>query len=251
MNRFSSALFVALALVLPGAALAASVNLSPTTVSVTPGKVFTVTLTAEPVGAHLYTVRANVSFDPALVTVTDFTFAPKWLALSTSGYDSIDNTNGMLVKTAGYPGGITAPTVFGTVTFRAKAAGTAHITVTGQSMLLDENSKNTISGTQGAAQVVISAPAQVKTTPVVKKTTVKSTTKLAATVKPAVATSSESETVATTSIALATSTIATTSALAAAGAAGFSFGSPLGILLILLALAIIAGGTWYYRRRMN
>ncbi len=250
MNRFSSALIVVLALILPVSAFAASVNLSPTVVSVTQGELFTVTISADPAGVKAYTVRTNLSFDASLVTVTDFTLAPKWLALSTAGYDSIDNTNGVLVKTAGYPGGITAPTVFGTITFKAKAAGTAHLNVMGQSMVLDENSKNAISGTQGTTQVVISAPIQVKITPVVKKTTVKSATELAATVKPSVAASSSSETVATTSIALATSTVATTSALAAAGAAGFPLGSPLGILIILLVLAIIAGGAWYYRRRV-
>ncbi len=242
MNRILSALVVAFALVLPGAAMAASVNLSPATVSVTPGKTFTVTVTAEPAGADVYTVRANVSFDPALVQVTGFALAPKWLALSMSGYDSIDNTNGMLIKTAGYPGGITAPTVFGTVTFTAKAAGTAHLSVTGQSMLLDENSKNTLSGTQGATQVTVSAPAPVKakTTETKTETATKPTVKSAAVT--AVATSSTSTTT-------ATSTVATTSALAAAaGAAGASSGSTTGLWLAILAVAIVAGGFWYYRR---
>lgn len=249
MSRIFSMVVIALAFALPASSLAATLGLSPTTISVTPGKVFTVTLTAVPEGAKLYTVRSNVSFDSALVTVTNFAFAPKWLALSTTGYDSIDNTNGLLVKTAGYPGGITAPTVFGTITFQAKVAGTAHIDVTGQSMLLDENSKNTISGTQGITQVVISAPSPVKpikTVVVVKKPVVK-----VAVLAPKVATTSAPVVVATGTEPVAPIAVATTSALAAAGATGFSFGSPLGILLILLMIALVAGGTWYYRRRMN
>ena len=245
MSRIFSVVVVALAFLFPASSFAATVNLAPTTLSVTPGKVFTVTLTAEPEGTKLYTVRSNVSFDPALVTVTNFAFAPKWLALSTTGYDSIDNASGLLVKTAGYPGGITAPTVFGTITFRAKTAGTAHIDVTGQSMLLDANSKNTLSGTQGTAQVMIAVPSPVKTVAVVKPVV-----RVAVAAPAVVATStptvvaSGTETVAPTAVA-----IATTSALAAAAASGSSFSSLQSILLGLLVLVLIGGGVWWYRRR--
>lgn len=250
MNRFSFVLIAALAFVLPGAAMAATVDISPTTVSVTPGKTFTVTLTADPAGAKVYTTRANVSFDPALVSVTGFTLAPKWLALQASGYDAIDNAGGTLIKTAGYPGGLTAPTVFGTVTFTAKAAGTATVQITSKSMMLDDTSTNTLAGTQGSAVVTIAAPAQklapAETAPVAKpvvKPVVKAAKSVA--VETTVATTSE---VATTSDARATSTIATTSALAAAGAAGFSLGTMTYVWLAVLVLVAIAGWAWYRRR---
>ena len=250
MNRILSTLVVALALALPGAAVAATINLSPMSVTVTPGKTFVVTVTADPSGTKAYTVRANVSFDPSLVQVTGFTLSPKWLALQASGYDSIDNTGGTLVKTAGYPGGLTAPTTFGTVTFTAKAAGVAHITVSSQSMVLDENSKNALSGTKGATEATISAPTPVKTETktTATKPAVKSTTKPAVTKVAATTPSSTTAAAATTS---ATSTIATTSALAAAGATGFALGSVSGMTLIVFVIAIIAGGFWYYRRRVN
>ena len=247
MNRTLSIIFAALALALPASVSAASISLSPSTVSVTPGKTFTVTLTAVPSGAKVYTARANVSFDPALVSVSGFDLASDWLALKAGGYDLVDNTNGSLIKTAGYPGGVTAPTVFGTVTFTAKAAGTAAISVTGQSMMLDDNNKNALSGTQGSAVATIAAatapapaPAPAKTTaaaksapkPVVAKTSVVSTT---------TATMTESATT--------TPTASPTPALAAAGAAAKpSSGSAVYVWLAALAVVLIGGLVWYRKR---
>lgn len=236
------------ALIMPASAFASSIALTPTDVAPKVNQTFTLTITADPASAKAYTVRANISFDPALVQFVSFSYAPKWLVLSQTGYDTEDNTNGVLVKTAGYPGGFTSPTVLGTATFRAKAAGTSTIHVTTDSLILDSNGKNTVIGTQGATQVIAVTPVQAKTTTVTKSAT-KSTTKSASAVKHA--STSAPKIASATSTDQATSTLATTSALAAAGAAGFSFGSLKGILLILLVLALVTGGAWYYRRQTN
>ncbi|MFA6414787.1 MAG: cohesin domain-containing protein [Candidatus Paceibacterota bacterium] len=223
-------------------ALAASISLSPTTVSVHAGDTFNVSVTADPASIKLYSVRANVSFDPSLVQVTNFSFASTWISISQPGYDSIDNANGTLVKAAGYPGGFTSATKLGTITFKAIKTGTAAITSTNSSLLLDSVSKNQISGTQGGVSVSIaSAPTTpVKTTP--KPTTVSSTK----TKTPVVTSVVEpiAEEISTTS-----TTIATSSLLAAVnGAITFGTGSPIvSALFSAVVVLLVIYGLYYYR----
>ena len=250
MNRTLFIISAALALALPASVSAASISLSPSTVSVTPGKTFTVTLTAVPSGAKVYTARANVSFDPALVSVSGFDLASDWLALKAGGYDLVDNANGALVKTAGYPGGVTAPTVFGTVTFTAKASGTATISVTGQSMMLDDSNKNALSGTQGSAVATIAAATAPAPAPALAKTTVatKSAPKPAV-AKTTAAVSAATSTATTTESATTTPVAASTTSLAAAGtAAKPSSGSAVYVWLAALAVVLIGGLVWYRNR---
>ncbi len=253
MNRIFSTLIIGLALVLPASVFASTVNLSPTTVSVTPGKVFTVQVMANPNGAHVYTVRANISFNPALVQVTNFTFAPKWLALSTSGYDVTNNTTGSLIKTAGYPGGITSSTAFGVITFKAKAMGSAHIAVTNKSLTLNANSKNTVSGTQGSSAVTIVVPPTPKlTTKPVYKQPIKKVVKTSAykthTYKNTAALSAAVvNTVATTAVATTTATSSANQMTAAAGNTGTKNNTPIIIIAILAALAVLL---WFGRKQL-
>src|SRR3989339_294520 len=141
----------------PAAAFASTITLAPETVATTAGKSFSVTVGVNPTSGKAYTVRANLSFDPTALTLTGFTFAPKWMALPQEGYDTEDNTNGVMAKTGGYPGGITAPTTLGTATFKAKKSGTAMITATADSLILDAGNKNTVAGSQGSVQVTIAA----------------------------------------------------------------------------------------------
>src|SRR3989338_1645479 len=94
---------------------------------------------------------------PIAAFASSITLAPKWMALPQEGYDVEDNTNGLLAKTGGYPGGITAPTTLGTATFKAKKTGTATIAGTADSLILDAGNKNTVAGSQGSVQVTIAA----------------------------------------------------------------------------------------------
>ena len=252
MNRIFSTLIIGLALVLPASVFASTVNLSPTTVSVTPGKVFTVQVMANPNGAHVYTVRANISFNPALVQVTNFTFAPKWLALSTSGYDVTNNTTGSLIKTAGYPGGITSSTAFGAITFKAKAMGSVHIAVTNKSLVLDANSKNTVSGTQGSSVVTVAIPPTPKPTvkAPVKKTIVpthKTVVKKEAVAKPIFVKATTTTSTATgTKIATTGSGTTTLPLQASASASG---GRNAKFIFAILAIVVIGVILWINRKR--
>ena len=231
-----------IALLAPISALAASVSLSPTSVSVNTGDTFSVSIIADPSSTKLYSVRANVSFDASLVQATNFSFASTWMSIAQPGYDSIDNANGVLIKAAGYPGGFASATKLGTVTFKALKTGTATIIGTNSSLLLDADSKNQISGTQGSVSVSIaSAPTPVKTIP--KTTTVSpAKTKTQAVKAPIVIASTTTST--TTS-----STLATSSLLAAVnGAITLGTDSPIvSALLSAIVVLLVIYGLYYYR----
>jgi len=153
-----------------GTASASTITLGPSTVSVTKGQTFTVTVNVEPAGVKLYTIKGVVTYPADILEATAFAFAagtPAWIPLSQSGYDSM--TAGNVTKTAGFPGGFTTAKAFGTITFRAKESGVATIAVSPQSLAYDAQSKNTLTGEQGLSAVTITAPAPAPKTPTTPK----------------------------------------------------------------------------------
>lgn len=147
-----------LALFVAVPAYAATITLSPMTISVVKGQNVSIVIHVDPTGSKLYTVKSSVSFPASLLEMTSFTQSASWVPLSMTGYDSVDNSNGVVVKTAGYPSGFSNVTTFGTLVFRAKESGTAIISVANVSFAYDAQSKNTLSGTQGSAVVTVTAP---------------------------------------------------------------------------------------------
>lgn len=142
-----------------GLAAAATLSLSPANVSVIRGQTFIMTVALNPQGAANYTVKVKLNYPVALLEVQSFTFASAWLPLTQSGYDLIDNTNGVLIKTAGYPGGISSLASFGTVSFRAKATGSGSVSISSDSAAYDSGSRNVLTGLPVLASVAVSAPA--------------------------------------------------------------------------------------------
>jgi len=156
-------LFLVLAgLVLAGTAYAASVSLSPVSVSVEKGKTFSVTAVVDPASAKIYTSKMELSYPADVLEITSFTLASKWMALSQEGYDLIDNAAGKIVKTAGYPGGLTTKQSFGTIVFKAKKSGEAVIKVSSGTQLFDASSNNV---SAGMAEVAVAVSEPVVTAP--------------------------------------------------------------------------------------
>lgn len=146
-----------------GSAFAATLSLSPANVSVTQGQTFAMTVALNPQGQASYTVKVELSYPAALLEVQSFTFASSWLPLTQSGYDLIDNANGRLIKTAGYPGGLSGPATFGTVSFRAKSSGSGNVALAANSSAFDANSQNTLTGLPVSAVLTVNAPAATAT----------------------------------------------------------------------------------------
>ncbi|MFZ2303974.1 MAG: cohesin domain-containing protein [Minisyncoccia bacterium] len=171
MNKLFKFLAVSMfALFVAMPAYAATITLSPTIISVVKGQSISIAIQADPAGSKLYTVKSSVSFPATLLEMTSFTQSTGWVPLSMPGYDSVDNTSGTVVKTAGYLGGFSNATSFGTLVFRAKESGTATISVANSSFAYDAQSKNTISGTQGVSVVTVTASSVAVTpSPVITK----------------------------------------------------------------------------------
>ena len=158
-----------------GTAFAATtVVLSPTSFNTNPGKTFTVNISVDTGSLKNYAEKIELGFPADLLEVKSFDLAPSWMALTATGYDSIDNTNGVLVKSAGFPGGLSGVVNFGTITFSAKKVGSASIKVGSGSQYFDSSSQFAMGGNEVAVTVTLPAltatpvhttsPAPVKTT---------------------------------------------------------------------------------------
>src|SRR3989344_3109057 len=97
----------ALALALPTLA-ATTVSLSPASVSVKSGQIFNVSVTVNPQGINNYAEKIELKYPADILQVNSFTLNSAWMALTQPGYDLIDNTNGVLIKSACYPGGLSS-----------------------------------------------------------------------------------------------------------------------------------------------
>ena len=145
---------------------ATSVSFTPVNVSVNQGQTFTLTIGVNPQGVKNYTAKIELHYPADLLEVKSFTFANSWMPLSQSGYDLIDNTNGVFIKTAGYPGGMSSAITFGTVSFLAKKSGNGTIALNSNSFVLDANNQNVLTDPSVQTAVAISAPlTSVQTTP--------------------------------------------------------------------------------------
>jgi len=152
-------------IVLAMPALAATtVSLSPVSVKAVSGKSFNVVIAVNPQGVSNYTEKIELDYPADLLQVKSFSLGSNWMALSQTGYDLIDNTNGKLIKTAGYPGGISSSATFGTISFYAKKAGSGTIKLGSGSLALDANNQNVLSGAPSIS-VAITAPASVPAAP--------------------------------------------------------------------------------------
>lgn len=121
-------------------ASAATLIFSPSTVNVTTGNSFNVQVSVDPV-VKVGAVEVQLNYPADLLEVTSFTLDSNWMAAPDN---SINNTTGVAIKSGGYPGGITTQKVFGTVSFRAKKAGSATVSLGAKSMALNASSANVL-----------------------------------------------------------------------------------------------------------
>lgn len=126
------------------AATTATLSLNAATVAA--GSSFTVTVAVDPAKTANYAEKLVLDYPADMLEATSFTYGSTWMPLTQSGYDSIDNSKGVLMKTAGYPSGITSLTTFGTVTFRAKHAGSGTITIDSGAQAFEGNTPSALTG---------------------------------------------------------------------------------------------------------
>ncbi len=141
-------IFLGIITIFPNTIFAANFTLSPTKLSYTVGDIITIPVSVNPNGVTIYTVSLNMNIPSDLLSIQSFTMNDAWMPLKQAGYDSIDNINGVLIKTGGYPGGFNSTTAFGRITLKAKKAGTASIVLNSTSNILDKDNLNKNSGSQ-------------------------------------------------------------------------------------------------------
>lgn len=220
---------------------ATTASLSPAVVNITPGQTFNVVVAVNPQGVSNYAEKLEIDYPADTLEVTSFTFSSNWMALTQPGYDSTDNTNGVLVKTAGYPGGFSSSLTFGTVSFHAKKAGSGIIKIGNSSLAFEANSQTVITGS--GATFAVTAPAIAPAPVVTPKKAVQTT------VTPTPASTGQATEVTpaqTTGEVNPTSQQPQVAAVAAANTGGSSM--PMWAWLALIAILVIGGGWWAYNR---
>jgi hypothetical protein len=142
-----------------GTVFASSLTFSPADISAKVGSTVKVKIQVNPADIKNFTVRAVVKFPADLLGVRSFAFESGWIPVTQSGYDLVNNTAGILAKTAGYPGGLTKTATLGTITFEVKKSGTGIIKFSDDSLALDATNKNLITSTSTAEiRIAVSTP---------------------------------------------------------------------------------------------
>ena len=143
---------------------ATTASFTPASVKVATGQQFNMVVMVDPAGTKNYAEKIEVDFPADTLEVISFTLGNGGMALSQPGYDSLDNTNGVMIKTAGYAGGISSPTLIGTILFTAKKSGSGTIKIGSQSAAFQVSGQSAISGAS-ASFTVSSAIVSLKKSP--------------------------------------------------------------------------------------
>ncbi len=134
--------FVLLSVAIP--ASAATINLVPESVSVPAGEQFSFAISVDAGSEKAVTVKSALSYPEDLLEPVSFSFATNLIPLSQTGYDQM--SGGMIIKTAGFPGGFTGTRDLGTITFKAKQTGSADVSIAASSLILNTQNVNVLSG---------------------------------------------------------------------------------------------------------
>ena len=240
-------LYLALAffVLLPVMASAATFSFTPSTGSFAPGETFEVVVFVNPsAGEEITTAKLSAVFSASVLEIVSFSQASGWIPLTQPGYDLIDNSAGKLEKTGGFPLRVTESKIFGTLTLKAKSAGSATLSVAGDSLMLDVANANKYVASAGASFTIVAlapttTPPATPTTPTGVSGTVVSPTPTAD--------SSAAGEATTTDEVVATST--TQSQTAAVAAAEGSSGTKNLMYYIFVALLLLVAGGLYLRKR--
>lgn len=156
----TAALLIALAgLTIAIPASAATITSSRSQVSAQVGNIITVQYTLNPAGERQYSAKLVLNYSPQVLSLSSFQYGDNWIALSQTGYDRVDNVNGTLIKTGGYPKGTADPVLFGTAQFRVIGSGNTTIALSGDSFVHNASRQNTLTGGPVTAVTATRAPA--------------------------------------------------------------------------------------------
>lgn len=159
MKQFLSVVVIGMMLFLPGisqAAGAASMSLDQASYSVERGEQFDVTVSVNPNGEALDTVRAVVTFDPTRVQVRNVSLVGAFDRVAPGNY--WDNETGKVSWGAfTLEGPVAAESSFITITFLGLQEGSGEIEISGDSRAIANGEEKIDTGNLGAAEVNVTA----------------------------------------------------------------------------------------------
>ncbi len=247
-TTFASAVAIAAFAIAP-LAYASTISYAPASVSVTEGQTFSVGVSVDPGAEKAYGVQLEATFPSDAIEATGMTLESGWISPASPSI-----TAGKLTQMAGVGGGFSTKKMLGTISFKAKKAGTATIAVADSSIVSNAQGANMLAGSQGTSVVTVAAiaaapaPALVLVAPAPAPQVPKQTTENAVTA-PA---TGESESAGSQATAIPEvipeGVIAQPAAAALADIGGFSTTS---MILIGLTLLVIVGGLWFWRRERS
>lgn len=172
----STLIYLTLIIVIPSNHVSATTaSLFTSNNQVTVGQNFVVRVSIVPNTVN-FAEKIEIKFPSDILEAKSFTFANNWIALSQNDYDIVDNVNGIITKTAGYPSGVSSPTEFGTIVFQAKKAGSGTIVIGEKSLAFEANAQNQITGyplsiaINANVPAVVSSPSSKISTPSISPT---------------------------------------------------------------------------------
>lgn len=245
-NSFITILLLGALVLLPSAAHAATVELSPNSLSREVGETMALNITVDPaLGETAYTAKVQLTYPTDVLDFESFTLSSDWQALTQAGYDVEDEADGVIIKTAGLPGGFSDARSFGTITFTGTGAGNGAIEAVDASIIFDENNDDIAEALPTTVAVSVSeVTTQVQTTP--EDTTSVPQTQVVETP----AEEGESEEAPGTEVAEEAGATSSDNQVAAAGEAPLNMQLLLTLLVILFAaLSGVFGYLWYRNRK--
>lgn len=131
--------------------------ISPSSINVKEDQNFDVSITVNPQSVNNYTAKIQLQYPADILELKSFTFDDGWMVFSHAEYDLIDNTNGILIKTAGFPGGFSTLVPFGTALFSVKKDGEGIIKIGEDSFVFDISGKDVFDGFLDETTIKITA----------------------------------------------------------------------------------------------
>ena len=127
---------------------AASLAVSPGKFNLVNGDEISVIVDVSPIADKTsYTASIKIRYPKDILEYKSMTYWSDWIPVVREGYDVVDQKNGVVVKTAGMPGGFDKQRVFGVMKFIVKKSGGGTIAFAKDSFLLDSGNFDNLSGT--------------------------------------------------------------------------------------------------------
>jgi len=130
-------------------------SVSPSLIQVSEGQVVSVKVRVRPISNTVYTARLALNYPTELLDFESAILGSNWLPLAMGGNTYEDEANGLVVRTAGYPGGTSNEVDFVTVFFTAKKSGSGFISTNSGSVAMDSKGFNKFSGTVSHSSLLV------------------------------------------------------------------------------------------------